>query len=53
MSGDSGDAKPNAKQPELKPSKEIEEKMRPLAREQFFGLLRRAANSPAPTTKQT
>lgn len=53
MSGHSNSDQPAAKSPDFKPSKEVEEKMQPLEREQFFGLLRRAANSTAPTKKQT
>ena len=47
MSGDSSDAKPNANH-ELKPSKEVEKKMQPVARDAFIHLLRRAATQPAP-----
>lgn len=54
MSGDSSDAKPNANS-KLKPSKEVESKMRPVSANVFHGLLRRAATqpvrSPAPKAK--
>jgi len=48
---------PHAKNTDFKPSKEVREKMRPVSRESFTNLLRRAANSPAqksdPRAKQT
>jgi hypothetical protein len=54
MSGNSGSDEPNAKH-ELKPSKEVESKMRPISADSFHGLLRRAATqpvrSPAPKAK--
>jgi hypothetical protein len=46
MSGNSSDAKPNASH-ELKPSKEVESKMRPVSADSFRSLLRRAATQPA------
>jgi hypothetical protein len=46
MSGHSKGDEPNAKNTGFKPSKEVEEKMRPVSRESFFNLLRRAANPP-------
>lgn len=45
MSGNSSDAKPNASH-ELKPSKEVESKMRPLTADTFNNLLKRAATQP-------
>ena len=47
MSGHSSDAKPNAKNADFVPSEEVQAKMKPLARESFFALVKRAANSPA------
>jgi len=57
MSGNSGAKDPNAKNPSFRPSKEVAEKMKPITREAFINLLRRAANSPAqkfdPRAKRT
>jgi hypothetical protein len=44
MSGDSSDAKPRANH-ELKPSKEVESKMRPVSADAFHSLLRRGATT--------
>jgi hypothetical protein len=47
MRANSSSSEPNAQNASFKPSEEVQAKMKPLERESFFALVKRAANSPA------